>query len=449
MKTRIPFKLLAALTALCLLLSLGAFSAMADEEPAEDIAPVSAPIATDEGEEAALQALNLDLTRALASGLHFDGVDSEFKILVFSDLNDGAIPYTAMLKYIEAVLADPAVAPDLIVLNGDNTRKGASTFGVTSFAIPWICDLFGDIPFTLTFGENDALLPVSKNNYLGRYQRYANCLAYDNEREGAAGVGNHNLLIFNDETAAEAGTIDGAAFDLWLMDTNVNGFNQNQSAWYAIREEDGVTFEAGYRIPSMLFTHFPLHEMYTQSAAAGLTDPTAKLPVEHRMFTMMKTYGNVLAAVSGHHRAKSFVANWEYDSTLGAERSIDFIQCPGMTYLTCSGTERATRGATLITLKLNALGEEAVIDIIDEVETVVAEAIPPEVEITEVRPLPAFPYFDDGGELHNFYKAGVNWLFGPLSSLIGLIASPFTDKYQVAFNVTQFFGNVFGWMLGK
>ena len=502
MKTRIPMKLLAALTALCLLLGLGVFSAMAE--------PTSAG-----GEDAGLQAMSTDTELALASGLHFDGVGSEFKILVMGDLDDGALPYPTMLKYIEYVLED--VEPDLIVLNGDITREGASMFGFTSSAIPWVCDLFGDIPFTVTFGENDALLAISKNNYFKTYQKYDNCLAYDMDREALPGVANHNLFIFNDADAAADAEEDlfGVACNLWLLDSNGNGIRQPQTAWYAIREDSFAT-RTEYKIPSMLFTHFPLPEAYGAGGpAAGLVNPNYPLstsPVDHRMSTIMGAFGLNIAAVSSHHRATAFNTTFA---------GINFIGSPGLSFLSGSGTSRATRGATLITLKLVSEGvayapaipaviepatdgewvgggepgaewieydeafwsggEEGVGVLItpvpeggywddaewvpgtEEVEIAPAEpAIPaqsPVVIISGYQLMTVHDYFNDDnpaeeckfkiGSRNAFYKAGSSMAFGPIASLFGVIASVFgADKYAVTYSVTQFFGDTFHWILG-
>jgi len=460
MKIRTPMKLLAALTALCLLLGFGVFSAMAE------------PITAGDENGATLQAMSTDQALALASGLHFDGVGSEFKILVLADLDDGVFPYPTMLKYIQYVLED--VEPDLIVLGGDITREGASILGLTSNAIPWVCDLFGDIPFTLTFGENDALLPISKNNYFRRYQQYDNCLAYDLDREALPGVGNHNLFIFNDEGAADAAAADlsGVACNLWLMDSNGDGFFQPQTAWYAIRE-DSITTRADYRIPSMLFSHYPLPEAYgVGGPAAGLVNPNYPMstsPVDHRMSTQMNTYGLNIAAVSSHHRATAF-----YETYAG----ITFIGNPGLSFLSGSGTTRATRGATLITLQLVDVGKAAVPGIpevpavpddLDEFDqpipgtgTPAIPAVPavpaqsPQVIISGYQLMTVHDYFNDDnveeckvGSRNAFYKAGASMAFGPLASLIGRFASLFgADKYEVTFAATQFFGDTFHILLG-
>ncbi|MDR2753858.1 MAG: hypothetical protein LBB50_06080, partial [Oscillospiraceae bacterium] len=47
-----------------------------------------------------------------------------------------------------------------------------------------------------------------------------------------------------------------------------------------------------------------------------------------------------------------------------------------------------------------------------------------------------------------FYQAGANWFFGPLAALFGSIASIFgPSKYDAAFDVTQWFGDTFNFIL--
>jgi len=486
MKTRIPMKLLAALTALCLLLSFGVFSAMA--EALDDATPEA-------------QALPIELTTALASGLAFDEDSSQFKILVMNDLTDGMLPYPTMLKYIEYVLED--TEPDLVVLNGDITRRAVSGFAANWSTIPWICGLLAkaEVPFTITFGENDAILPMSKNHYLTNYQKYDNCLAYEDARF-AAGVANHSLFVFNDAEAAEAADLDGVAFNLWLMDSNSDGLVRTQSSWYAKKEFESIYLSTGYIIPSMLFTHLPLPEiqnvrsgknlktpyggeMYRAMAPFGTMLPEIVPPEPTDIPSQAQPFVGVMAAVSGHYHTTLFDETW-----VNAENgySLRFISRPSMSFLHRHG-DRATRGASLITLELidAAIPEEIeyeyiyqyeldefdelvldsddqpilVLDendepiVLDVIETVVAYPVAPVVEIESVVHLPMFAtYFDDDnvaigkvGSRHAFYKAGVNWLFGPLSSLIGLCASLFADRYTVTFSVTQFFGDTFGFML--
>jgi len=440
MKTRIPVKLLAALTSLCLLLTFGVF-AMADDAAADVVTDVAGI------PETGMPYYNPDMSRALNSGLYFKG--GLFKILVLSDLDIGIAPYPAMLKAIDYMIQD--TQPDLIVLNGDVTRKGSSVLGITGsgVSIAWICDMIPrNIPFTVTFGENDALLPMSKNSYLSRYQRYSNFVGFD-DMPVVEGVGSHNLFIFADSSSK---ALTNAAFNLWMLDTNNDGLFRLEAEWYGSKEVDVILgtleelYTIGYSIPSMVFTH---KSMLDTAGVAGTK----------KMIDNMGDFGNVLAAVSSHNRTVSRQTKNFVTSLQGNAYSLDFIETPGMAY---SGKgDQATRGGTLITLQLVSPAEPEKIVVIEEgiddepdtVETVYAQA--PVVSILSVTQKPAFAYFYDDnpaipgniGSRHAFYKAGVSAFFGPPASLLGWMVGLFTDKYEVAYKITQFWGDTFNFML--
>lgn len=421
MKTRIPMKLLAALTALCLLLGFGVF-AMADEEDAPPAESDTALVI----EGAGMPYYNPDMTRALNSGLAFKD-NGQFKILVLSDLDIGIAPYPAMIKSIDYMIKD--TQPDLIVLNGDVTRKQSSVLGITGsgVSIAWICDMIpGNIPFTVTFGENDALLDVSKNNYLTRYQRYGNFLGYD-DMPVIDGVANHNLFIYGNAGAAKK--VENVAFNLWMLDTNMDGLYRLQADWYGAKENDVIYLELGkagfdYIIPSAIFTHKSLLE--TAGVAGGA-----------KMLSNMGEFGDVRAAISSHNRTVSntpkALQSWDGTRT----SNVAFLGTPGMAY-TGAG-DRATRGGTLVTLTLN---------------TPFAAGTAADVSVSVQQKI-AWEYFNDDnpalagnvGSRHAFYQAGVSAFFGPPASLIGWMLGLFIDKYETAYKITQFWGDTFNFML--
>ncbi len=455
MKTRISIKLLAALMAFCLLLSFGGFAAVAEdevtteapvvvEETVAETEPVlvaaeettvqaAAPIVSGDELTPEEQVISRDITPSLESGLYFK--NGEFKILVLNDLEIGIAPYATILRYVKYVIED--TKPDLIVLNGDITNKNSNAFIVNWISVPWIIDLVKDYPFTITFGDQEALIPVNKVSLFDRYEKYDNFLGYDDSVTDA-GVGNHNLMIFKDEAAAAAKTVGGAAFDLWMLDSNTNGLYRTQSAWYAVREEEGVTFQATYGIPSMVFTHLPLPEIAqaTDGRELGKQGQTPSTSVNANMFAMMKKYGHVLAAVAGHDRLNSFVK--QYDG-------VDFIQTAGCTYATKG--DRDIRGGRLITLTLDA---DPVPPVVDAEGVVTTAGTAPVVSYT-TNIIPAFAtYFNDDnvaeskvGSRHAFYLAGTKGWFGRIAPLMALPLSLFMDKYEVTFAITQWFGDTF------
>jgi hypothetical protein len=469
-------KALAVLMTVCLLISISAVGAFAADtagaEPAAIAAQVAgyAPNPAPWSETAAAEPSGAsgiagqsltspDFAKAFASGLHFNA-DGEFKILQLSDLEDDTIPYSAMLKYIQLAIAD--TKPNLIVLTGDITGKTTSALSAAWISVPWIANLVNKVPFTLTFGETDSILPIGKNSLLGRYQKYSNCKAYDEIPE-ISGVANHNLFVFKDAASAQAKKIDeNLVFNLWMLDTNANGLYNDQADWYAIRE-DNLLGRLGYSVPSMIFTHRPLPEITNVIKDGKLADPVGSSQsaddqlkeappndFRSRILDHAKNYGDVFAAVSGYNHINRFVRTWEYqadnpDTTdVDESRSMDFIQTGGMTF-NAYGNPNA-RGGRLITLKITADAVPAVTDDDGNIET---PAAPAQLEYT-TKYLSYFNYFDfNSTDISSkvFYQAGANWFFGPLASMLGQMVGIFTDKYKAAFEVTQWFGDMFNKIL--
>ena len=109
---------------------------------------------------------------AYASDMSADGKlrvhsDGSFRILQIADLQDYFKPATAGTNPVNVyfremntiALAIAREQPDLIVLTGDNIQgaKGTSDDGITAFeySVMKITELFGEIPFVVTFGNHD------------------------------------------------------------------------------------------------------------------------------------------------------------------------------------------------------------------------------------------------------------------------------------------------------
>ena len=425
MKTRISIKLLAALTTLCLLLALVAVG-------------VSAVVSTDYE----------DYRNSLNSGLYFKDAEGggapEFKILQFSDLNVGLFPYPATLMYIQAAIA--ATEPDLIVLTGDNTSKISSALGSLNPAVSWICDLFGDIPFTVIFGDEDALLPAGKDVLLRKYMGYSNCLAYDDEPT-MAGVANHNLFIFNNEQASRFAIFDQLAFNLWFLDTNTDGLYKDQVNWYRIRE-DNLISRSTYvdSIPAMAFSHFPFPEINYGNEffdsiidrPDGVYDQTNSVnQYDAGVFNAMRDYDAVHTFVSGHYRLSRFERSTRLTFVKGMDAkqfSADFLQTGG------SGCKvpDASRGARLITLKLLSAGSSGVTSTVDYT--------------TEIISYDAALYSEDedaaaaNALTAAAYRAGANTFFGPFASLLASVIPFGKARAATAIAISRWFGSTFSFI---
>lgn len=255
---------------------------------------------------AALAQENADAqTSVQDTALHFDE-NGKFKILILSDVQDTNTPQKATTNLLVAAL--DAAQPDLVVFLGDNIAgwwKGV-TLAETESAIDQIIqplDARG-IPFAIVYGnhdheglcdeENGMTEEEAKEAQLRFYQKYKTCLAIEGEE--MTGCGNYNLLI---QDSAQKKNV----FNLWFMDSNPyapeeegGGYGyvaEDQTQWYvdtsnALKAENG-----GEPLPSLLFQHIAVPEVYNMLTAVS---------------------AGTKGAVRGHdvYSDKHYVANSEY-----------------------------------------------------------------------------------------------------------------------------------------
>lgn len=217
------------------------------------------------------------------SSLHFDE-NGKFKILILSDVQDTNTPQDATLRLINAALDE--TKPDLVVFLGDNIAGWWKnvTLAQTESAIDQVIQPVDErnIPFAIVFGnhdheglcdeENGMTEEEAKETQLKFYQKYKTCLAIEGEE--MTGCGNYNLLI-------QDSTQQKNIFNLWFMDSNPyapedeGGYGyvaEDQTEWYvqtsnALKEANG-----GKVIPSLLFQHIAVPEVYDMlTAVSSLT----------------------------------------------------------------------------------------------------------------------------------------------------------------------------------
>lgn len=287
--------------------------------------------------------------------------DGKFTILQFSDTQDDMVPRRAMLMLMESAIKD--VKPDLIVLTGDNTgvssTKLDAKFAIQAMLKPIVRS---GIPFTFVFGNHDAE-KVNKEYQLSVYQQYSNCLAVD-AVPGLYGCGTHNLEIKSSDGSR-------TAFNLWLMDSNMyfegsyDYVRPDQLDWYENTEVQIRQANGGEKVPSLVFQHIPVPEIYEvlKNAPEGymnITETYNGIPKLRELNPEMATgvigewpcppavnggefdrffeIGDVVGIVTGHDHVNSFV---------GTYRGIDFIQTPGAGFQTYGDENRGCRVITL------------------------------------------------------------------------------------------------------
>lgn len=287
--------------------------------------------------------------------------DGKFKILQFSDTQDDAVPRRATLMLMEEAIKE--AKPDLIVLTGDNTgvtaTKLEAKLAIQAMLKPIVKS---GIPFTFVFGNHDAE-KVNKEYQLGIYQQYSSCLAVDAVSE-LHGCATHNLEIKSSDDSR-------TAFNLWMIDSNMylegsyDYVRPDQLTWYENTEAQIRQDNGGKKVPSMVFQHIPVPEIYellkdapadyikitetykgtpkllelNPEMATGLIGEWPCPPmVNGGEFDKFVEIGDVVGIVTGHDHVNSFV---------GTYQGIDFIQSPGTGFQSYGNELRGCRVITL------------------------------------------------------------------------------------------------------
>ncbi|MGN1420982.1 MAG: metallophosphoesterase family protein [Eubacterium sp.] len=201
--------------------------------------------------------------------------DGKFKILILADIQDTNTPRQETVDLMNSAI--DKTNPDFIVLTGDNIAgwwKGVDK-AQTEAAVDIVAKAIDDrgIPFAFVFGnhdheglaneENGMTEEEAKEFILSCFQKYDTCLAVEGEE--MTGVGNYNLLVKDSKGEKDI-------FNLWFMDSNPytpeeegGGYgyvHQDQIDWYKKTSDDLKNKNGGEVIPSLLFQHIVVPEVY-------------------------------------------------------------------------------------------------------------------------------------------------------------------------------------------
>lgn len=303
--------------------------------------------------------------------------NGSFKILILADLQDTDTPQKETITLMTAALDQ--TQPDLVVLLGDNIAgywngvdKEATERAVDAIAAP--IDERG-IPFALVFGNHDheglcsdevgMTEEEAKEFLLACFQKYPTCLAIEGEE--LTGVCNYNLPIL--DSAGEK-----TVFNLWFMDSNPYATDEegggygyvhaDQTAWYQ-RTSDALKAEnGGEAVPSLLFQHIIVPEVYdmltetdkgTEGAKRGHSSFSDKYYVADNVyqgamreapcppdvnggqFQSWVQQGDIIGAFFGHDHVNDFAGVYE---------GIHLVATPACTFYSY-GNHRGVRTVTL------------------------------------------------------------------------------------------------------
>ncbi len=265
--------------------------------------------------------------------LQFDE-NGEFKILQLADIQSWFPVMGADVELLRAYVE--AEMPDLIVLAGDqlwgeNTMGPWYTNGVNKVIMDTLAD-YG-IPVAMVFGNHDA--PEGDTSYkemtMELYRSYDCFVGSAGETFGFR-VGNYNLPILSSD-----GTY--TAFNLYFLDSGsetVGTECEGNGRWACVPEElvnwyvetSNSLKEAngGNPLPSINFQHIIVPEIFEVLTEAPDTEIGWTLPEgndgimgeipcppnhTHGQFDAFVQQGDVIATVSGHDHANSFVVPYE------------------------------------------------------------------------------------------------------------------------------------------
>ncbi len=216
---------------------------------------------------------------AADTALRFDR-DGRFTIMVIADVQD-----SVQLNHYTSLLMNAALdreKPDLVVLLGDNIYSLAPMLIFseknTKTAIQNMLEPITarGIPFCLVMGNHDSEGAMARKDQMLHYQTFPGCLAQMGDNEPS--VGDYQLTI-------KANDSDKDLVNLWFLDSGDNrpqseggGYayvRPEQIAWY---EQTAARLKAqndGVPLPSLLFQHIPVPELYQVLEAVPKGTPQA------------------------------------------------------------------------------------------------------------------------------------------------------------------------------
>ena len=189
--------------------------------------------------------------------------DGNIRIMQINDTQDvGEGANEKMLAFVAAAL--DAEQPDLVVFNGDQlsdvyTFPSAEDYAIAIDKVCGLCEERG-IPFVATLGnhDHDRASVLSESEMIHLYDRYD--MWYGNS-DGPDPF-TYNVPIMSSDGSR-------VALNLYIMDSNnkadeggYSGINADQLQWYKDTSDALKAANGGEVVPSLLFQHVPVKEIY-------------------------------------------------------------------------------------------------------------------------------------------------------------------------------------------
>ena len=273
--------------------------------------------------------------------------NGKFRIMQIADVQDTQKTSDATVRFIREALKK--AQPDLVVFTGDqvkgygfNLMGGDNKKKVTECINKLLTPLDEtEIPFTFVFGNHDdQAFSISKKEQFEIYSSHENCVAYNADDE-IDGYCNHNLEIKGEDgtTKLNIYLVDSLTASL---DGTCDHVHENQLEWYR-NTRDRLKEENGDYVPSIVFQHIPVNEIYellmevpkgTPNSAQGyrqwegkfFTVNPERVQVDDRtfigetpsvpnknggQFDVMNEKGDVFLMLFGHDHNNSFIGEYK------------------------------------------------------------------------------------------------------------------------------------------
>lgn len=298
--------------------------------------------------------------------------DGGFTILHLTDLHKSdADKYEDVNNVLLRRLAQTQ-NPDLVVITGDIVSSG--TLEQMKSNIGEIMTAFGDydIPVAVVFGNHDSESGLlTREELMAVYTAYPNSVSVD---EGALlpGCGTYSIPIL-------ASGSDALAFNLWMIDSREYdeagryGFvTTEQIEWYVNKSNQLKAQNNGTPVPSLLFQHIPVPEIYDALTEVNHWVPYAIRHIYDKNRFFVLNPENTNAGRLAEYPCPPYYNNGQFDAITGqgdvlamffghdhtntfniTHRGVDLVATPKANF---QGTYGFDYGARVITLNESDTG---------------------------------------------------------------------------------------------
>lgn len=203
------------------------------------------------------------------------GEDGKFRIMQINDFQDRDNTNAQSLEFLNAAL--DIYKPDLVVIVGDQLHNSFPDITEEKIKTTITNQLMPieerGIPFLFTFGNHDRDHQhiMSMEDQAAFYRTFSYCYA---NTDGADG-GTYNTVIYGKDGTTPR-------LNIYMMDTNhwngkgdTSGVTEEQVQWYKETSNSLKALNGGKPLPSLVFQHIPVKEIFKLTKVVSADTPGA------------------------------------------------------------------------------------------------------------------------------------------------------------------------------